>query len=124
TLILFSSDNGTTFNGGVDPVFFNSVGGLRGLKMDLYEGGIRVPFLVRWPGKLLAGTVSAHISAQFDVMPTLAELTGQHAGETDGISFLPTLLGRGDQRQHPFLYFEYPEKGGQLAVRMGNWKGV
>lgn len=124
TLILFSSDNGTTFNGGVDPVFFNSVGGLRGLKMDLYEGGIRVPFLVRWPGKVLAGTVSAHISAQFDVMPTLAELTGQHAGETDGISFLPTLLGRGDQRQHPFLYFEYPEKGGQLAVRMGNWKGV
>ncbi len=125
TVIMFSSDNGATFNGGVNAGFFNSVGGLRGLKMDVFEGGIREPFIVRWPGKIKAGSVSDLISVQYDLMATLAELTGQNAGSTDGISFLPTLLGKPQmQKMHEYLYFEYPEKGGQLAVRMGEWKGV
>lgn len=125
TIIMFSSDNGTTFNGGVDYRFFKSVGTLRGLKMDVFEGGIREPFLVRWPTKIKANSVSSHISAQYDLMATLAELTGQDAGNTDGISFLSTLLGdEKRQQKHEYLYFEYPEKGGQLAIRLGDWKGV
>lgn len=126
TLIMFSSDNGTTFNtGGVDAAFFNSVAGLRGLKMDLYEGGIRVPFIARWPGRIAPGTTSDLVSAQYDLMATLAELTGQGMpAKSDGISFLPELLGKGEQKKHRYLYFEYPEKNGQLAIRMGNWKAV
>lgn len=125
TIIMFSSDNGTTFNGGVNPKFFNSVDGLRGLKMDLYEGGIREPFLVRWPGKIKAGSSTNLVSAQYDLLATLAELTGQKIENTDGISFLPTLRGENDkQKKHEYLYFEYPEKGGQVAIRMGDWKGV
>lgn len=125
TIIMFSSDNGTTFNGGVDYQFFNSVGGLRGLKMDVFEGGIKEPFLVRWPGKIKPNSTTAHISAQYDLMATLGELSGQDPGNTDGISFLPVLLGNDVQQKiHPYLYFEYPEKGGQLAIRMGDWKGV
>ncbi|QEC54203.1 arylsulfatase [Anseongella ginsenosidimutans] len=125
TLVMFSSDNGTTFNGGVNAEFFNSTGGLRGLKQDLFEGGIRMPFIARWPGKIPAGTVSDHISAQYDIMATLAELTGQELRHTDGISLLPTLLGKNAaQEKHEYLYFEYHARGGQLAVRMGDWKGV
>ena len=125
TLILFSSDNGATFNGGVNRQFFNSNGGLRGQKMDLYEGGIREPFIARWPGKINKGTTSAHPSVQFDLMATLAELVHQKTNATDGISFLPELIGiTKDQQKHPYIYFEYPENGGQLAIRMGNWKGV
>jgi arylsulfatase A len=125
TLVIFSSDNGATFDvGGVDTEFFNSVGGLRGRKQDLYEGGIREPMMARWPAKIKAGRLSNHPSAQFDVMATLGELTGQKIPvHTDGISFLPTLLGQ-KQKTHPFLYFEFPEKSGQVAVRIGNFKGV
>lgn len=126
TLVIFSSDNGPTFNGGVNAEFFNSTAGLRGLKMDVYEGGIRVPMIARWPGKISAGGITDHVSVQYDVMATLCDITGiQTPPHTDGISFLPTLLGKDtEQREHRFLYFEYPEKGGQLAVRMGKWKGV
>jgi arylsulfatase A-like enzyme len=125
TLVIFSSDNGATFDvGGVDTEFFNSVGGLRGRKQDLYEGGIREPMIVRWPGKIKAGQVTDHASAQFDLMATLAELTKQKIPVAiDGISFLPTLLGK-KQAKHPFLYFEFPEKSGQIAVRIGQFKGV
>jgi arylsulfatase A len=125
TLVIFSSDNGATFDvGGVDTEFFNSVGGLRGRKQDLYEGGIREPMMARWPAKIKAGRLSNHPSAQFDVMATLGELTGQKIPvHSDGISFLPTLLGQ-KQKTHPFLYFEFPEKSGQVAVRIGNFKGV
>jgi arylsulfatase A-like enzyme len=77
TLIMFSSDNGATFSAGVDVQYFNSVSGLRGLKMDLYEGGIKVPFIARWPGKIKANSVSSIVSVQYDIMPTLAELTGK-----------------------------------------------
>lgn len=125
TIIMFSSDNGTTFNAGVDAEFFNSVSGLRGLKMDLFEGGIRVPFIARWPGKIPRGKVSDLVSAQFDMLATFAELTGQKVSNTDGISLLPELLGKSaKQKKHPFLYFEFPEKGGQVAVRMNDFKGV
>src|SRR5690606_25826711 len=105
--------------------FFNSAAGLRGLKMDLYEGGIRVPFIARWPGHIPKGKVTDHPSAQYDMMATLADLINVEAPDHDGISLLPTLLGQeGEQKQHEFLYFEYPEKGGQLAIRMGKWKGI
>ncbi len=125
TIIMFSSDNGATFAGGVDRYFFNSTAGLRGEKMELYEGGIRQPFLVRWPGKIAAGSTTDLISSQYDLMATLAEITGQKIPTTDGISFLPALKNNiSAQKKHEYLYFEYPEKGGQLAVRIGNWKAV
>ncbi|MEY2834848.1 MAG: hypothetical protein RLZZ557_510 [Bacteroidota bacterium] len=125
TIIMFSSDNGATFSAGVDTEFFNSVGGLRGLKMDVYEGGIRVPFIARWPGKIAPHSVSDLPAVQYDLFPTLAELTGKEVGGLDGVSFLPTLLGNSSQQKpHDFMYFEYPENGGQVAVRMGKWKGV
>lgn len=125
TLIMFSSDNGATFNGGVQAKFFNSVGPLRGLKMDLYEGGIRVPFLAHWPGKIAGGKVSNLVSTQYDMMATLAEIIAVKVPANDGISLLPTLLGKESQQQkRAYLYFEYPEKGGQVAIRMGNWKGI
>jgi arylsulfatase len=124
---MFSSDNGTThLDQEVDYEFFESVGSLRGLKGSLYEGGIRVPMIARWPGKIEAGQTTDHISAFCDVMPTIAEITGTKAPEQiDGISFAPTLFGKPEeQRQHDFLYWEFPGYGGQQAVRMGPWKGV
>ncbi len=126
TLVIFSSDNGATFDiGGANTPFFNSNGALRGTKGELFEGGIRVPMIARWPGHIAAGAVSDHISVQYDWMATFAALTQQTIPPTDGISLLPTLLGKNaEQQQHPFLYFEFPETGGQLAVRIGKWKGV
>lgn len=127
TLVMFSSDNGTThLKKEVDYEFFESVGPLRGLKGSLYEGGIRVPMIARWPGKIKPSTVTDHVSAFWDVLPTIAEVTGAElpAG-IDGISFAPTLLGRpGEQRRHEFLYWEFGGYGGQQAVRMGDWKAV
>ncbi len=125
TLVMFSSDNGATFTDGADTRFFESQGILRGTKMDLYEGGIRIPFIAKWPGKIKPGSVNRHISTRYDIMATLAELTGASLLQTDGISFLPQLFGHHTmQQKHPCLYFEYPEKGGQVAVRMGDWKGI
>lgn len=125
TLVIFSSDNGPHQEGGADPSFFNSAGGLRGVKRDLYEGGIRTPLIIRWPSQVAAGSVSEHIGAFWDIMPTFVELTGAPRPHyTDGISLLPTLLGQGDQQQHGYLYWEFHEGGGRQAVRMGNWKGV
>jgi arylsulfatase A len=125
TIILFASDNGPHLEGGGDPDFFNSNGPLRGYKRDLYEGGIRTPFLVRWPGKIKPGSETDHISAFWDIMPTISEITGSKmSSETDGISFLPVLLGKKDQKQHESLYWEFHEQGGKIAVRMGNWKGI
>ena len=125
TIVVFASDNGPHLEGGADPVFFNSNGGLRGFKRDLYEGGIRTPMLVKWPGKIKAGYSSDHISAFWDVFPTFAEITGAKLPEgLDGISFLPTLLGNKTQKQHDYLYWEFHEQNGKIAVRMGNWKAV
>jgi len=126
TLVLFSSDNGPTFDlGGADSDFFASSGPLRGRKCDLYEGGIRVPLIARWKNRIRPAGTSDHICASWDLPSTLAEVAGTAAPiGTDGISFLPTLLGRGEQRRHPYLYWEYRSGGGSQAVRMGRWKGI
>ncbi len=133
TIVIFSSDNGPTFNGGVNASFFNSASGLRGLKQDIFEGGMRVPFIAKWPGRIPENSISDLPSAQYDMLATFADLTGQEIQETDGISILPELLGMSfKQKRHNFLYFEFPSRGsrsavgtaGQLAVRMGDWKAV
>ncbi len=127
TIVFFSSDNGPTFDrlGGSDSDFFESAGPFRGRKGELLEGGIRVPLIARWPGKIAANTTSDHISAFWDLLPTLADLAGTAPPEgIDGLSFLPTLLGKDGQRQHEYLYWEFIAYGGQQAVRMGDWKGL
>lgn len=126
TVVIFSSDNGTTYTGGVDAEYFNSVGDLRGLKGSVYEGGIRVPMIVRWPGQIKAGSTTDHVSAFWDVMPTLAEIAGVDAPhDIDGVSFLPTLRGDSEhQEQEKPLYWEYHAFGGMQGVRLGDWKGV
>lgn len=125
TIILFSSDNGPHQEGGADPDYFDSNGPLKGYKRDLYEGGIRAPMIAWWPEKIASGSESSHISAFWDVMPTVAELAGVQAPENiDGISFLPTLLGKEGQKEHEYMYWEFHEKGGRLAVRKGDWKAV
>ena len=126
TIVIFSSDNGSHLEGGADPGFFNSSGGLRGHKRDLYEGGIRVPFIVKWPGKVQAQSQNDFVGAFWDVMPTFVEIVAAKTLRyTDGISFLPTLLGKDDrQLQHQYLYWEFHEAGGRQAVRVGNWKAV
>jgi arylsulfatase A-like enzyme len=123
TIIMFSSDNGPHLEGGADPVFFSSNGGLRGYKRDLYEGGIRVPFIVSWPGTIEPGRVSDHQSAFWDVAPTMAELTGFACERTDGISFLPELMDEA-QPKHSFLYWEFHEMGGKQAILKDQWKAV
>ena len=124
TLIIFSSDNGPTYAGGVDYEFFNSAGVLRGLKGSVYEGGIRVPMIARWTGRIQAGSVSDHVSAFWDFLPTFTELLGLDAPEDiDGISLLPTLLDKPEkQKKHEYLYWEHVKR--MQAVRMGDWKAV
>jgi arylsulfatase A-like enzyme len=134
TLVMFSSDNGPHKEGGGDPNFFRSSGPLRGYKQDLYEGGIRVPMIARWPGKVKPGSISNHICAFWDFLPTCCELAGIETPQgLDGISMLATLLGRTDQqKKHEFLYWEFHEQGKKQAVRMSfdrvqdgdDWKGV
>lgn len=125
TLIVFASDNGPHIEGGNDPAFFNSNAGLRGTKRDLYEGGIRTPFIANWPGTISPGSKSKHIGAFWDLLPTFAELAGiKTPDDIDGISIVPTLLRKSNQKQHEFLYWEFHENGGRQAVRFGNWKGV
>jgi len=125
TLIIFTSDNGPHVEGGADPDFFDSNGALRGYKRDLYEGGIRVPFLAQWPEKINPGTISNHVAAFWDIFPTLNQLfDAQQETYQDGISFLPTLLGKENQQQHDYLYWEFHEKGGRQALRKGKWKLV
>jgi len=126
TVVFFSSDNGPTLLLRERLAeFFQSAAGLRGLKQDLYEGGIRVPLLARWPGRIAAGTTSNHVSAFWDLAPTLAELAGAAPpAETDGISFAPALLGAPGQRAHDALYWEYHSQGGSQAVRFGDWKAI
>jgi arylsulfatase len=128
TLWVFTSDNGPLYNrlGGTDSEFFNSPGGLRGRKGGFYEGGFRVPTLVRWPGRIAPGTTTARVSGFEDWLPTLLEVAGAAARtprDLDGISLVPTLLGRA-QEPRPFLYRESPGYGGQQTVRVGDWKAV
>jgi arylsulfatase len=123
TLIVFTSDNGPTFNGGTDSAFFESAGRFRGLKTMVYEGGIRVPMVARWPGKIPAGTLSSHASAFEDYMPTFAEIAGlPHPAGTDGVSMLAALEGRAsEQKPREYLYWEFQ---GKQVVRIGAWKGI
>lgn len=124
TLILFTSDNGPHHEGGHDPEFFDDNGPLRGTKRDLYEGGIRVPAIARWPGKIEAGRTSNHQCAFWDVLPTFAELAGaQSPSGIDGISIVGELTGQA-QEKHEYLYWEFHEGGFDQAVRLGDWKGV
>lgn len=135
TIVIFTSDNGPHEEGGADPAFFGRDGKLRGLKRSCYEGGIRVPFIARWPGKVPAGVVNDHQLAFYDLMPTYCDLIGvknytkkygnkkKKTDYFDGISFLPTLLGKGDQKTHEFLYWEFSETN-QIGVRLGDWKMV
>jgi arylsulfatase A len=124
TVVFFSSDNGPHKEGGHDPEFFNSNGPFRGGKRDLYEGGVRVPLIVRWPGVIPSAAVSEHVSASWDMLPTFAEIGGATVPRSiDGVSLAATLRG-GLQRAHEFLYWESPGEGGKQAVRFGNWKGV
>ena len=124
TLIIFTSDNGPHQEGGADPAFFRSSGGMRGIKRDLYEGGIRVPMVARWTGTIPAGRVSYHEWAHWDMLPTLSEIAGAKTPEEiDGMSMARAL--RGDQQLgHDFMYWEFHERGFQQAVRMGYWKAV
>ena len=125
TVIIFASDNGPHREGGHDPDFFDSNGPWRGYKRDVYEGGIRVPMIVSWPGHVTAGAQTDFMCSFWDLMPTLRDLTGVAGTEgLDGVSLLPLLRGREGQREHDFLYFEFQELGGRQAVRKGPWKLV
>lgn len=126
TLILFTSDNGPPEDvGGADTQFFNSNGSLRGFKGSVFEGGVRVPLVARWPGRIPTGTISSRIAIFYDLLPTLMEAIHRPTpSDCDGISFLPTLLGEEQPRQRDFILYEFYGYGGQQAVRMGRWKGV
>lgn len=125
TLVIFTSDNGPHQEGGVKPAFFQSSGPLRGIKRDLTEGGIRVPFIARWPGQIRAGVTNSQPIAFWDVLPTLAEIgRAAKSRKLDGISFAPTLFGRKQTNQHEFFYWEFHERGYQKAARTGDWKGL
>ncbi|MHC4415809.1 MAG: arylsulfatase [Planctomycetota bacterium] len=128
TIVMFSSDNGATYDiGGADSPFFESGGPLRGRKGSVWEGGIRVPLVARWPGRIAPGGVTDHVSAFWDILPTCLDLAEAHTpAGLDGISFAPALVGRGEQRRHEHLYWELPSRGysGQQAVRLGDFKGV
>ena len=125
TLVIFTSDNGPHREGGADPDFFDSNGPHRGIKRDLYEGGIRVPGIVRWPGRIAPGTTSDHLVAFWDFLPTAADLAGVPIPpDIDGISFAPTLTGTGEQRPHEHLYWEFHERDFLQAIRKGPWKTI
>ncbi|MBI1372642.1 MAG: sulfatase-like hydrolase/transferase [Phycisphaera sp.] len=126
TIVLLTSDNGPHLEGGHDPKFFDSNGPFRGFKRDLYEGGIRAPLLVRWPGHVKAGSTSDLPSAHWDMLPTFCALAGvTPPADLDGISILPTLLDKADeQTRHDYLYWEFAPRGGGQAVRMDRWKAV
>lgn len=125
TLVIFTSDNGSYTEGGYHYSMHSSNGPLRGGKRDLYEGGIRVPMIARWPGQVEAGSTSEHISTFQDMMPTFSELADiKPPPGIDGISMVPTLLNRGGQQEHDYLYWEFHAQGGKQAVRMGKWKAV
>lgn len=123
TIVIFTSDNGPHREGGANPDYFKSYGPLKGVKRDVYEGGIRVPMIAWCPGTIRAGVKNDHVGAFWDIMPTMAELTGTSLPvETDGISLLPTLLSQEGQQQHDYLYWEFHEQNGREALRKDNWK--
>ena len=122
TIIVFTSDNGTHREGG-HTGFFNSSGDFRGVKRDLYEGGVRTPYIVKWNGVIEPGSVTNHISAFWDFLPTVCDITGSAVPHgVDGVSFLPTLTGKGEQTKHDYLYFEFHEMGGRQSILKDGWK--
>lgn len=124
TILIFTSDNGPHREGGANPDYFNSYGPYRGCKRDLYEGGIRMPFIVSYPGHISEGVDNTQMMAFWDILPTFAELLSYDKSlSTDGISMLPTLFGK-HQVGHEYLYWEFHEQGGKQAIRYGQWKGV
>jgi arylsulfatase A-like enzyme len=135
TVVIFTSDNGPHEEGGADQSFFNRDGLLQGLKRSTYEGGIRIPFIVQWPGHVTPGTTNDHMFAFYDLMATFCDIAGIENYEEryrnpnlendwfDGISIYPTLTGQGEQKEHDALYWEFHETN-MLGVRMGNWKLV
>jgi arylsulfatase A-like enzyme len=125
TIVFFTSDNGAQNGYGTDPGFFKATGPFRGYKQDLYEGGIRVPMIVRWRGQVRAGRVTDQIWAHWDFMPTAAELAGARAPSSiDGLSLLPAILEK-PQKQHSFYYWEFGDSAKLAqAVRVGDWKAV
>ncbi|MGE5612040.1 MAG: arylsulfatase [Bacillota bacterium] len=125
TLVFFASDNGPHKEGGNNPEWSHSSGPLRGIKRDMYDGGIRVPMIARWPGKIAPNTTTDQVLAFWDFLPTAANLAQtQPPAHLDGLSMLPTLLGKPQKKQHEFLYWEFHEGGFKQAVRMGKWKAV
>lgn len=129
TLIIFTSDNGPSYAGGADPEYFESAKPFEGEygkgKGFLYEGGIRVPMIASWPGKIKPSTTSDHISAHYDMLATFADVGGyENLDANDGVSMLPAMLSKENQKEHEFLYWEFPSYGGQVAIRMGDWKVV
>jgi arylsulfatase A len=127
TLILFTSDNGPTFErvGGADSDFFDSSAGLRGRKRDVYEGGIRVPLIARWSGKIQADSTENAPAAMWDLLPTLCDVAGaKPPADVDGVDLLPAMLGKEEPRTTRDFYWELPNNGGVQAVRHGDWKGV
>jgi arylsulfatase A-like enzyme len=126
TIVIFSGDNGPqgVDEGNYNAAFFNSTGGLRGLKRSVYEGGIREPMIIRWPEMIKPGTVSDAVWSHYDLFPTFAQIakTSTPAG-LDGISVLPVWINKKESRPRP-LYWEFHEGGFMQAVRLGNWKGV
>ncbi len=126
TLVMFASDNGPHMEGGNNPLRFNPSGPLRGMKRDLSEGGVRVPFIARWPGRIQPHRVSGHIGYFGDLMATVCELAKVDVPpNTDSVSLVPALLGETDrQQEHEYLYWEFYEGGSAQAVRWGKWKGI
>ena len=125
TLVIFCSDNGPHQEGGHMVDFFNSNGEWRGKKRDMYEGGVRTPFIARWPGKINPGSSSDHVAAFWDVLPTFCDIAGiKKPSDTDGISFLPSLKGEKQMESHEYLYWEFFEQGGKQAILKGDWKAV
>ena len=126
TIIFFTSDNGPHNEGQAEADFFDSNGPLRGTKRALYDGGIRVPMIVRWTGHVPAGTTNDYIGYAGDFMATAADLAGTTPPDSlDSISLVPTLLGNNDEQvEHEYLYWEFYEQGSRQAVRMGPWKGI
>lgn len=125
TLLIFTSDNGPHMEGGADPAFFANAQTLRGLKRSLYEGGIRVPMIAEWKGKVKSGIKTNFPATFWDMTPTFAQLTGQTKTwkqHSDGVSILPTLTGKGLQKKHAYFYWEFHEEGGRQAIRQGDWK--
>ena len=125
TLVIFCSDNGPHQEGGHVMEFFNSNGDWRGMKRDMYDGGVRTPFIARWPGVIKPNSVSGHIAAFWDVLPTFCDIAGVNKpDDTDGISFLPAMLGNKQTKTHDYLYWEFFEQGGKQAILKGDWKAI